>query len=114
MKTKKKITKNSDSFLEQVGILEEINFASAKNILSSDLQTYMEVNKKTQLDISKKLKITRAELKKLLDPNNFSVTLLTCYRAASLLGKQITMNLTDLDVKIIKVKPKKVKKIKAK
>lgn len=84
-----------DEFLEQEGILEEVNASALKTILAYHLKLHMEKNKITQTEMAKLLKTSRPAVKRLLDPNNFSVTLLTFNRAASLLGKRIDIHLVD-------------------
>jgi transcriptional regulator with XRE-family HTH domain len=69
----------------------------------------MEKNGITQDQMAKLLKTSRPALKRLLDPQNYSVTLLTFNRAASVLGKKININLIDFN-KSNQVKNMKSKK----
>ena len=61
----------------------------------------MKKNAITQTDMAKKLKTSRSGLVRLLDPENYSVTLLTLNRAASVIGKKVNINLVS-DEKISK------------
>jgi hypothetical protein len=45
--------------------------------------------------MAKRMKTSRAALDRLLDPDNYSVTLLTMNRAASALGKRIYIGIDD-------------------
>lgn len=84
-----------DEFLEEEGILEEVNASALKTIIAYHLKLHMEKNKITQDQMAKLLKTSRPGLKRLLDPKNYSVTLLTFNRAASVLGKKINISLID-------------------
>ena len=96
MKNNKHRGSSFDSFLEGEGILEEVNAAALKTIIAYHLKAHMEKNNITQTEMAKLLKTSRPALKKLLDPQNYSVTLLTFNRAASILGKRININLVDV------------------
>ncbi|OGB86495.1 hypothetical protein A3J41_01220 [candidate division TM6 bacterium RIFCSPHIGHO2_12_FULL_38_8] len=95
MKKNKHIGSSFDSFLQEAGILEEVNAAAIKTVIAQNLKLYMTNNKITQTDMAKLLKTSRSGLQRLLDPQNYSVTLLTFNRAATVLGKKINMNLVD-------------------
>ena len=95
MKTNKHVGSNFDDFLEQEGILEEVNASALKTIIAHHLKLHMEKNNISQTQMAKLLKTSRSGLQRLLDPQNFSVTLLTFNRAASVLGKKININLVD-------------------
>ena len=96
MKNNKHKGSSFDSFLKEVNILEEVNAAALKTIIAHHLKAHMEKNNITQTEMAKLLKTSRPALKRLLDPENYSVTLLTFNRAASILGKQININLEDV------------------
>jgi antitoxin HicB len=95
MKINKHVGSNFDDFLEQEGILEEVNASALKTIIAHHLKLHMEKNNISQTQMAKLLKTSRSGLQRLLDPQNFSVTLLTFNRAASVLGKKININLVD-------------------
>lgn len=96
MKKNKHIGSSFESFLEEEGILEEVNAAVIKSIIAENLKLHMEKYGITQTEMAKLLHTSRSALQRLLDPQNFSVTLLTVNRAASVLGKRININLVDI------------------
>lgn len=96
MKNKKHIGSSFESFLEQEGILEEVNVAAIKAVIARNLKEYMNKMKITQTEMAKQLKTSRPGLKRLLDPENYSVTLLTLNRAATVLGKKVDMSLVSI------------------
>lgn len=85
-----------ESFLEEDGILEEVNAAAVKAVIAQNLKLYMETHNITQTKMASMLKTSRAALVRLLDPDNYSVTLLTVNRAATILGKKININFSDV------------------
>jgi hypothetical protein len=90
MTKNKHIGSSFESFLEEAGILEEVNVAAIKAVIARSLQQHMEKEDITQTEMAKQLKTSRSGLQRLLDPENYSVTLLTLNRAASVLGKRLT------------------------
>ena len=93
MKKNKHIGSSFEDFLESEGILEEVNVAAVKAVISRNLKEYMVKQDITQTEMAKQLKTSRSSLQRLLDPENYSVTLLTLDRAAMVLGKKVTINL---------------------
>ena len=52
-------------------------------------ETEMKKKKLSQTEMAKRLGRSRAAFVRLLNPENYSVTLLTLYRAAAILGKDL-------------------------
>lgn len=98
MKRKKNIGSSFEDFLVEEGIQEEVNVAAVKAVIARNLKDYMKKNAITQTDMAKKLKTSRSGLERLLDPENYSVTLLTLNRAASVLGKKVNINLVNTEI----------------
>jgi hypothetical protein len=102
MKKNKHIGQNFDDYLQEKGILEEVNISAIKSIIAENLQQYMKEHVITQTAMAKQLQTSRSGLQRLLDPENYSVTLLTLNRAASIVGKKFAINLvTDSSSKNI-------------
>ena len=100
MKSNKHIGPNFDDFLQEEGILEEVNVAAIKSIIADNLQQYMKDHTITQTAMAKQLQTSRSGLQRLLDPKNYTVTLLTLNRAASIVGKKFAINLITDSQKI--------------
>lgn len=96
MKKNKHIGSSFDSFLEEAGILEEVNAAAVKKVIAHHLKEYMKKKHLTQDEMAKQLGTSRSGLKRLLDPKNYSVTLLSLNRAAAVIGKKIDMSLSSI------------------
>ena len=84
-----------ESFLEEAGILEEVHARAMKRVLAWQLAEIMRKQKISKAVMAKRMKTSRAALDRLLDPKNNSVTLLTMNRAASALGKRLSISLDD-------------------
>lgn len=89
----KYIGSSFEDFLEKDGLLEEVNLAAVKFIISNNLKQYMIEQKLTKTEMAKILQTSRSGLDRLLDPSNYSVTLLSLNRAAMIIGKKVDINL---------------------
>ena len=84
-----------DSFLEEEGIREETETVAIKRVLAWQLEQAMRKQRKTKQAMAKELHTSRSQLNRLLDPQNVSVSLETITRAARVLGKRVTIRITD-------------------
>ncbi len=97
MKRKKNPREGStlESFLEEEGILEEVNAHAVKHVLVRQLSEFMRKHKISKALMAKRMKTSRAAVDRLLDPKNDSITLLTMNKVASALGKRLNISLDD-------------------
>jgi hypothetical protein len=95
MKKNKHRGSSFDSFLEEEGVLEETHAFAMKKVIAWQLAEMMRKQKISKAVMAKRMKTSRAALDRLLDPDNYSVTLLTMNRAASALGKRIYIGIDD-------------------
>ena len=95
MTTKKKgrIGSSFDDFLKEEGIYEEVTARAIKRVLARQLDALMQDQKITKSALAKRMHTSRAQLDRLLDPENESVTLGTLARAAQAVGRQLRMEL---------------------
>lgn len=82
-----------DDFLEEEGILQEVEAVAIKRVLAFQLKQEMEEKALTKSAMAKQMHTSRGSLDRLLDPKNTSVTLHTMNRAATVLGKRIKLEL---------------------
>jgi hypothetical protein len=85
-----------DSFLEHEGIRDEVEAIVIKRVLAWQLGQAMRKQRRTKQSMAKELRTSRSQLDRLLDPLNVSVTLDTITRAAHVLGKKVTIQVTDV------------------
>jgi antitoxin HicB len=93
MKKKGKIGSSFDEFLKEEGIYEEVTARAIKRVIARQLGTLMQNQGLTKSTLAKRMKTSRAQLDRLLDPDNESVTLDTLTRAAQAVGRHLRMEL---------------------
>jgi antitoxin HicB len=95
MTTKKKgrVGSSFDDFLKQEGLYEEVTARAIKRVLARQLDALMQDQKITKSELARRMHTSRAQLDRLLDPENESVTLGTLARAAQAVGRQLRMEL---------------------
>ena len=74
-----------DDFLKADGIYEDVQNAAIKKVLSAKLEAAMLDQNISKTDMAKRLKTSRSQLDRLLDPDNETITLQTASRAAAVL-----------------------------
>lgn len=84
---------NFDDFLAEEGLLEEVTLGATKKVLAAQIADAMMKKGLTKTALAAQMGTTRAQLDRLLDINNESVTLATLKRAAKALGKTLRMEL---------------------
>lgn len=79
--------------LKKDGIYEEVTARAIKRVIARQLDALMEDQGLSKSALAKKMKTSRAQLDRVLDPDNGSVTLETLTRAARAVGRQLRMEL---------------------
>ena len=82
-----------DDFLKEENILEEANARSLKKVLAWQIEEAMKASGLTKTEMASRMGTSRAQLNRLLDPDNESLTLSTLASAAAILGKQVELRL---------------------
>ncbi|MBI1818879.1 MAG: XRE family transcriptional regulator [Nitrospirae bacterium] len=93
MKGKKHIGGLFDDFLKEEGIYEEVQATAIKRVLAWQLEQAMKQRKITKIEMARRMETSRAQLDRLLDPDNESVTLATLTRAAAIVGRKVRLEL---------------------
>lgn len=81
-------------FLREQGLHEETHSVAIKRVIAWQLQEAMLAQNITKVEMARRLETSRAQLDRLLDPENDSVTLGVLARAARVLGRSIRLELT--------------------
>jgi antitoxin HicB len=92
-KKRSRIGSSFDDFLKDEGLYEEVTARAIKRVIARQLDTLMQDQGLTKSALAKRMKTSRAQLDRLLDPDNESVTLATLARAARAVGRQLRMEL---------------------
>ena len=84
-----------DDFLKEEGIYEHCQAVAIKRVLAYQVIEYMNQHKLTKTAMAAKLETSRMGLDRLLNVENTSITLDTMMRAASVVGKKISIEMTN-------------------
>ncbi|HWP26116.1 MAG TPA: Fis family transcriptional regulator [Xanthobacteraceae bacterium] len=82
-----------DSFLAKQGLLAETEDEAIKQIIADQIRVAMDKQGLTKTEMAARMKTSRRQLDRLLDPDNPSVTLATLRRAASAVGRNLRVEL---------------------
>lgn len=82
-----------DDFLKEEGVYEDVTAAAIKRVIARQLNSLMHDKGISKTALAKRMNTSRAQLDRLLDPNNESVTLGTLARAAQAVGRQLRFEL---------------------
>ena len=93
MEPKGRLGSSFDSFLDEQGTREEVEALAVKEIIADQLAAAMKEQGLTKVAMAERMDTTRAQLDRLLDPRNPSVTLGTLQRAARAVGRSLAIEL---------------------
>lgn len=82
-----------EDWLAEQGIREEVTNTSIKRVIAWQLAQAMQEQQITKTEMARRMETSRAQLDRLLDPRNESVTLDTLSRAASIVGRKLRLEL---------------------
>lgn len=82
-----------DDLLRRKGLFEEFTAAAVKEAISWQVAHAMRERGITKTEMAAAMGTSRAQLDRLLDPQNESVTLATLFRAAKVLGVELRVEL---------------------
>ncbi len=84
-----------DSFLEEENLLEQAESVAAKRVIAWQIQKAMAARRVTKQAMAKRLKTSRSQIDRLLDPGYLGISLDTMSRAAHALGKRIHIHVVE-------------------
>jgi len=84
-----------DSFLAEEGLLDDAEAVAVKRVLAWQLQKAMEREQVTKKSMAERLRTSRTQVDRLLNPNYVGVTLETVAKAARAVGKRVRVELVD-------------------
>jgi hypothetical protein len=82
-----------ESWLDEEGLREEVTTAAVKAVIAARLADEMKTKGLTKTAMAARMKTSRAQLDRLLDPDRPGVTLDTIQRAAEVLGRRVRLEL---------------------
>ena len=84
-----------DDFLTEEGLYDEAQAVAVKRVLAHALERSMLKAQLTKTTMAKRMGTTRAQLDRLLNPDNPATTLQTLVKAAGAVGKRVKISLVN-------------------
>ena len=97
-----------DDFLREEGTLEEAEAVAIKRVIAWQLQQEMQRKRISKKAMADRLRTSRSQLDRLLDPKYPGVTLSTLSRAAMALGKRLKVQVIEAPVRSLRKRPGRV------
>jgi antitoxin HicB len=95
MKRNPHIGSDFDEFLREEGFLDEVQAVAVKRVVAYQLERAMKAEQLTKTEMAKRMGTTRAQLDRLLAPDNPSATLASLVKAANAVGKRLKISLVN-------------------
>jgi antitoxin HicB len=90
---KGRLGQSFSDFLKEQGTYDETVATSIKRVVAWQLRQVMIEQKITKVEMAKRLDTSRSQLDRLLDPENDKISLSMLSRAASAVGRKLTLEL---------------------
>ncbi|MFH1794264.1 MAG: helix-turn-helix transcriptional regulator [Pseudomonadota bacterium] len=87
------IGESFDSFLRDEGIYEEVAATAIKRTLALQIEQAMAAQNISKSEMARRMKTSASQLGRLLDPDNDRIQLDTLMKAASAVGKNLSVSL---------------------
>ena len=82
-----------ESWLDEAGLREDATAAAIKAVVARQLAAEMKKRKITKKRMAELMKTSRAQVDRLLDPDNGSATIESLQRAARIVGRELRLQL---------------------
>jgi antitoxin HicB len=82
-----------ESWLDETGIREDVTAAAIKAVIARQLASEMKKQGITKPKMAELMKTSRAQIDRLLDPDNGSATIESLQRAARIVGRELRLQL---------------------
>ena len=82
-----------ESWLDEKGIREEVTAAAIKAVIAAQIAAELKRQHISRARMAKLMETSRAQVDRLLDPNNASATLESVIRAARIVGRELRLEL---------------------
>lgn len=92
-KKKGRIGSSFDEFLKEEGDYEETSAVAIKRVLAWQLEKAMAKEGLTKNEMAKRMRTSRSQLDRILDPDNDKIQLDTVFKAARVLGRGVKLQL---------------------
>ena len=82
-----------DDFLKEEGKLEEFEAVAIKEVLAWQIVEAMKAQNLSRKRLAERMKTSRSQVSRLLDPKDGNVTIATLQRAAKIVGRTLRLEL---------------------
>ncbi len=82
-----------DDFLREEGKLEEFEAVAIKEVLAWQIAVAMKAQNLSRKRLAERMKTSRSQISRLLDPKDGNVTITTLQRAAKIVGRTLRLEL---------------------
>jgi len=82
-----------DNFLKEEGKLEEFEAIAVKEVLAWQIAEAMKARNLSRKRLAERMKTSRSQISRLLDPKDGNVTINTLQRAAKIVGRTLRLEL---------------------
>ena len=90
---KKNIGSSFDSWLREESIQQDVTAVAIKRVLARQVEAAMSDGGLSKAEMARRMRTSRSQLDRLLDPENDSVTLATLQKAAMAIGREVRLEL---------------------
>ena len=87
-----------DDVLREQELYEDVQAAALKCAIAAALADSMEKSNMSKVELAKRMRTSRSQLDRLLDPDYTAVQLTTLFKAASALGQEVQISLKKVVV----------------
>ena len=88
------IGESFESFLRDEGLYDDVTSTAIKRTLALQIEQEMAAQNISKSEMARRMKTSATQLGRLLDPDNDRIQLDTLIRAASAVGKRLSISLT--------------------
>jgi hypothetical protein len=90
---KGRIGSSFNDFLKDEGLDQEASAVAIKRVLAWQLEKAMAEEGVTKNEMAKRMRTSRSQLERILDPDNDKIQLDTVFKAARVLGRELRLEL---------------------
>lgn len=100
--TNKHVGSTLDDLLEEDGVLEEVTLAAKKRAMALQLAKALHAKHIKKSVLARRMGTSRAQVDRVLDPKNESVTLKTLFRVGQELGLELQVSFVPIRKKVVR------------
>ena len=90
---KGRVGSSFDDFLKDEGLYDEVTATVLKRLLTRQITEAMQAGRITKSEMARRMKTSRSQLDRLLDPENTKIQLDTLHKAARAVGRGVRLEL---------------------